>query len=110
MNAHNHHKILSEGSATPLQLFAVYMPWTYFHGGELNDPTPDDWAAELPETSVVTVPRVQSPLSAANLHLLQNKTNPLATSSTNGKDLYLETVEFVGRIILNSTDESHETA
>lgn len=109
-NAHNHHKISSEGSATPLQLFTVYMPWPSFHGGELNDPTQDDWAAELPETSVVTVPRVQSPLSAANLHLLQTITNPLATSSTNGKDLYLETVEFVGRSILNSTDESHETA
>ena len=104
MNAHNHHKISTEGSATPLQLFTVYMPSPSFRNSDVSDPTPGGWAADLPKTSVVTVPRVNCPLPAGYLQLLQATINPLGTSSSNGKDLYLETVEFVGRSILNSAD------
>ena len=81
INAHNHHII----------------PSPSFHNSDVSDRTPDDWAADLPETSVVTVPRVNC------LQLLQATINPLAFSSSKGKDLYLETVEF-GRSILKSAD------
>ena len=62
-----------------------------------------DWMADLPEISHVSVPHVHCPLSSDNLRLLQSTINPLATSNYHGKDLYLETVEFVGRSIANST-------
>ena len=77
-----------------------------FYNSEARDPNPVRWEAELPETSVVTVPGVQSPLSAADFQLLRTTINPLAPWSSNGKDLYAETVEFVGRCILNSADET----
>ena len=104
-NAHNHHKISSEGSATPLQLFTVYMPFPSVHDSALRDQTADELEANLPETSVVTVPTVNCPISTASFQLLEATINPLATSISDVKDMYLETVEFVGRSMLNSSND-----
>ena len=106
MNAHNHHKISTERSATALQLFTVYMCSPLLNNSDDNKSTTDDWAADLPETSVVTVPRISCPLPAGFPQLLQATINPLAISGFNGKDLYLEIVQFVGRSILNCGDET----
>lgn len=81
-NAHNHHKISSEGLATPLQLFTIYIPNESMDESELSHSIPDQ-AANLPETSVVTIPRIHCPLSAAGL--LEATIDPLSTSTSNGR-------------------------
>lgn len=99
-SAHNHHKISSEGSSTPLQLFTVFMPSNSFDAGESTDHRYGDWDSNFPQTSVITVPKIPCPLSEVDFQYLKATINPLMDSK--GKDLYLETVEFVGRCILDN--------
>ena len=87
-NAHNHHKLSTEGSATPLQLYTVNIPLQTSHDSQVRNSVQDHVLPDLPETSVVTVPKIHCPLSVESFQLLEATINPLSVSVCNAKDLY----------------------
>ena len=76
-NAHNHHKLSTEGSATPLQLYTVNIPLQTSHDSQVRNSVQDHVLPDLPETSVVTVPKLHCPLSVKGFQLLEATINPL---------------------------------
>ena len=79
-NAHNHHKLSTEGSATPLQLYTVNIPLQTSHDSRVRNSVQDHVLPvlpDLPETSVVTVPKLHCPLSVKGFQLLEATINPL---------------------------------
>ena len=95
----------TEGSSTPLQLFHAYRHLTELHSSLSHiDPylTLDvqDLLNNYGSLPHVEVRTRTCPLSAENFFELQKRTDPLAVSLVNGKDLYHQTVEFVATCLL----------
>ena len=97
LNAHNNHKVSTEASATPSQLFyANNHLRELFAGTHTNDqPSP----IQYPELSVVTVPSTTCPISDEHFIELQATIDPLKNSTIQGKDIFLEVVDFVGNAL-----------
>ena len=78
-------------------MFYLNLPLTAFHGGF---PKEIAWRGvcvnELltPDLPHVQVPETRNPLTEADTVALRNTIDPLST--TNGKELYTQTVRFVG--------------
>ena len=101
VNAHNCHRISTEGSATPQQLMFAYRHLTELqHSITQSTPYPQVSVQELlGNTSVlpfVDVQSIVSPLPDSAMMQLREAVNPFALSDEKGKDLYMETVKFVG--------------
>ena len=97
ITAHNNHSVSTENNNTPAQMFWLNLQLTAFHGGFPEDAV---WRGisvnELltPDLPHVQVPETRSPLTEADTEALRSAIDPL--SSTNGKELYIQTLRFVG--------------
>ena len=106
VNAHNCHSISTEGSATPQQLMFAYGHLTELHHSILHStPYPMVSVQELLRNPnalpfVEVSPNV-CPLPDEVMDGLREAVNPLAESTDKGKDLYMETVKFVGDYLTN---------
>lgn len=103
--AHNHHAMSTERSSTPMQLFHAYRHITELHSSLVHsDPYPtlnvQDLLVNLECLPHVEVTGKSCPISVEKFHELQERVDPLATSSCNGKDLYNQTLEFVAQCLL----------
>ncbi len=111
VNAHNCHSISTEGSATPRQLMFAYRHLTQLHHSTLHStPYPSVSAQELLRNPTV-LPYVEvlpsvSPLPDMVMTQLRGVINPLAVSADKGKDIYMETVKFVGDYLTNSVNSN----
>ena len=101
VNAHNHHNISTEGSATPQQLMFAYRHLTQLHHSAMHStPYPSISPQELLRNPTV-LPYVEvlpsvCPLPDVVMIQLREAINPLAVSDDKGKDIYMQTVRFVG--------------
>ena len=101
VNAHNHHNISTEGSATPQQLMFAYRHLTQLHHSAMHStPYPSISAQELLRNPTV-LPYVEvlpsvCPLPDVVMSQLRGAINPLAVSDDKGKDIYMHTFRFVG--------------
>lgn len=98
VSAHNNHKVSTEGNNTPAQIFWTNLHLTFFGDGrEPNDAWMGVNIDELIHTNLphVQVPVTSNPLDDTEYAELQRLVDPL--SSTCGKELYRNTVDFVGR-------------
>lgn len=98
VSAHNNHKVSTEGNNTPAQIFWTNLHLTFFGDGrEPNDAWMGVNIDELIQTNLphVQVPVTSNPLDHTEYAELQRLVDPL--SSTCGKELYRNTVDFVGR-------------
>ena len=98
VSAHNNHKVSTEGNNTPAQIFWTNLHLTFFGDGrEPNDAWMGVNIDELIQTNLphVQVPVTSNPLDHTEYAELQHLVDPL--SSTCGKELYRNTVDFVGR-------------
>ena len=98
VSAHNNHKVSTEGNNTPAQIFWTNLHLTFFGDGrEPNDAWMGVNIDELIQTNLphVQVPATSNPLDDTEYAELQRLVDPL--SSTCGKELYRNTVDFVGR-------------
>lgn len=98
VSAHNNHKVSTEGNNTPAQIFWTNLHLTFFGDGrEPNDAWMGVNIDELIQTNLphVQVPVTSNPLDDTEYAELQRLVDPL--SSTCGKELYRNTVDFVGR-------------
>ncbi|KAJ7384361.1 hypothetical protein OS493_022474 [Desmophyllum pertusum] len=97
ITAHNNHSVSTENNNTPAQMFWLNLQLTAFHRGFPEDAV---WRGisvnELltPDLPHVQVPETRSPLTEADTEALRSAIDPL--SSTNGKELYIQTLRFVG--------------
>ena len=95
--AHNNHAVSTENNQTPAQMFYLNLTLTAFHGGFPENVTwrgvsvNDLMSPDLPH---VQVPETRNPLTEADTVVLRNTIDPLSTS--NGKELYIQTLRFVG--------------
>lgn len=101
VNAHNCHNISTEGSATPQQLMYAYRHLTELHHSILHStPYPTVSVQELLQnpTALPYVDVLPSVYQLPNdvFNELREVVNPLAESNDKGKDIYMETVKFVG--------------
>ena len=107
VSAHNNHKISTEESNTPAQLFWANLHLTAFGEGRDSQNAfrhvniSDLISTELPH---VHVPETTNPLDHSSYRELQGLVNPL--SGTNGKELYRRTVDFVGRALVRNPTTS----
>lgn len=106
VNAHNCHNISTEGSATPQQLMFAYRHLTELHHSILHS---------TPYTTVSVQELLQNPGALPYVEVLpsvcpfpndvmdelREVVNPLAQSNNKGKDIYMETVKFVGDYLTN---------
>ena len=100
LNAHNNHKISTEASATPSQLFYAnnHLRELFVNTDTNDQPSPAQSPAQSPELSVVTVPSTTCPIS--DEHFLELEAiDPLKDSTMQGKDIFLEVVDFVGNAL-----------
>ena len=98
VSAHNNHKVSTEGNNTPAQIFWTNLHLTFFGDGrEPNDAWMGVNIDELIQTNLphVQVPVTSNPLDDTAYAELQRLVDPL--SSTCGKELYRNTVDFVVR-------------
>lgn len=98
VSAHNNHKVSTEASNTPAQIFWTNLHLTFFGDGrEPNDVWMGVNIDELIHTNLphVQVPVTSNPLDDTAYAELQRLVDPL--SSTCRKELYRRTVDFVGR-------------
>ena len=98
VSAHNNHKVSTEGNNTPAQIFWTNLHLSFFGDGrEPNDAWMGVNIDELIQTNLphVQVPVTSNPLDDTAYAELQRLVDPL--SSTCGKELYRNTVDFVGR-------------
>ena len=94
LNAHNNHKISTEASATPSQLFYAN---NHFRELFVNTHTNVQTSpVQSPDLSVVTVPTTTCPITDEDYMELQANIDPMKHSSMQGKDIFLEVVDFVG--------------
>ena len=94
LDAHNNHKISTEASATPSQLF-----YANNHLRELFVNTRTNVQTspvQSPDLSVVTVPATTCPITDEDYRELQANIDPMKHSSMQEKDIFLEVVDFVG--------------
>lgn len=107
VSAHNNHKISTEESNTPAQLFWANLHLTAFGEGRDSQNAfrhvniSDLISTELPH---VHVPETTNPLDHSSYRELQGLVDPL--SGTNGKELYRRTVDFVGRALVRNPTTS----
>ena len=97
LNAHNNHKISTEASATPSQLFYAnnHLRELFLTTNANGQPSP----AQSPALSVVTVPSTTCPISDEKFVELEATIDPLKDSTMQGKDIFLEVVDFVGNAL-----------
>ena len=101
LNAHNNHKISTEASATPSQLFYAnnHLRELFVNTNTNDQPSPAQSPAQSPELSVVTVPSTTCPISDEHFLELEATIDPLKDSTMQGKDIFLEVVDFVGNAL-----------
>lgn len=109
VSADNNHKISTEESNTPAQLFCANLHLTAFGEGcdsqnafrHVN--ISDLIFTELPH---VHVPETTNPLDHSSYRELQGLVDPLF--GTNGKELYLRTVDFFSEECFCETQQLHK--
>jgi hypothetical protein len=101
-NAHNSHKISTEASATPSQLFYANNHLRQLFVNAHISTTRQMSLVQSPDLSVVTIPATICPIPDQKFRELQATIDPLKHSVMQGKDIFLEVVEFVGNTLQHS--------
>ena len=106
VNAHNSHGLSTEGGATPCQLMFAYQHLTEIHHLSLHSTSypsvnVNDLLRRQEELPHVEVLPSHNFLPNHKFDELKNLVNPLNSSSEKGKDLYKQTVEFVGNFLFS---------
>ena len=103
--AHNNHKVSTEENDTPAQMFWTNLHLTDLHSGEDSQYLTSHGVNvdNLLSTDIphVQVPEFESPLTDAMYAQLQRHIDP-ALSTVDAKELYRQTVVFVGRCMLQT--------
>ena len=101
--SYNCHSLSSERNATPLQLFWANQGLIELHRGHevfFPEVSVTDLLSRREELPHVVVDHIPCCLDQQGLEQLKRTINPLAQTSNKGRDLYLQTVNFVGNYIL----------
>ena len=115
-NGNDNHPIRTESNMTPCQLWvyglnhlndnhATIEETNYsMYGVDFEDPLPSQmYDGETFDEIAIEVPPVASPLNDNQLNLLSSTVNPLASSSSYGLDIYLNTVQIVNDLLQSDT-------
>ena len=74
------------------------------YGADFEGPLPSQmYDGETFDEIAIEVPPVASPLNDNQLNLLSSTVNPLASSSSYGLDIYLNTVQMVNDLLQSGT-------
>ena len=103
VNFPHHHNISTEGSATPQQLMFAHRHLTQLHHSAMHafNTIPINFSSRTSIRNPTVLAYVEvlpsvCPLPDVVMSQLREAINPLAVSDDKGKDIYMQTVRFVG--------------